>query len=341
MPLTHGEVRWGIVGTANIARAQFLPGLREAGGGRAVLVASRDRARAAGLRRRQRRRRGDRGLRRAGRVARGRRRVRGPAQLAARRVDDPGAAGGQGRALREAAVRRRRPDDGGARRGRRRAPARRCGRRSSSRSRPSTSAWLSLLADGAVGDLAELVSAFHFRLPSPANIRLLGRARRRRAGRRRLLPDPAGATSCSAPTRRRSRSGPRSSPTGGEVESRRGRASSPPATRRLVLTCGFKRSYDTFTRVLGERGPAAPDQPVPPRPGRHPHPAAGPGPTRSSSTRPPTSGRSPRPCAISTPCCAARRSPSTPRRSSALATARDPGGRAGRRRAGGERRSGR
>src|SRR5215831_13738059 len=39
-------VRWGIVGTANIARAQFLPGLREAGGGTAALVASRDRARA-------------------------------------------------------------------------------------------------------------------------------------------------------------------------------------------------------------------------------------------------------------------------------------------------------
>jgi predicted dehydrogenase len=41
-----GEVRWGILGAANIARAQFLPGLREAGGGRAVLVASRDRGRA-------------------------------------------------------------------------------------------------------------------------------------------------------------------------------------------------------------------------------------------------------------------------------------------------------
>ena len=39
-------IRWGIVGTANIARAQFLPGLREAGGGRATRVASRDRAKA-------------------------------------------------------------------------------------------------------------------------------------------------------------------------------------------------------------------------------------------------------------------------------------------------------
>jgi predicted dehydrogenase len=43
---TPPEVRWAILGTANIARAQFLPGLAEAGGGRAVLVAGRDGARA-------------------------------------------------------------------------------------------------------------------------------------------------------------------------------------------------------------------------------------------------------------------------------------------------------
>ena len=41
-----GEVRWGILGAAHIASRQFLPGLREAGGGRAALVASRDYARA-------------------------------------------------------------------------------------------------------------------------------------------------------------------------------------------------------------------------------------------------------------------------------------------------------
>src|ERR1017187_808755 len=41
-----GEVRWGILGAADIARAQFLPGLREAGGGRAMLVASSDGGRA-------------------------------------------------------------------------------------------------------------------------------------------------------------------------------------------------------------------------------------------------------------------------------------------------------
>jgi predicted dehydrogenase len=39
------QVRWGILGTANIARAQFLPGLRAAGGA-AAAVAGRDAARA-------------------------------------------------------------------------------------------------------------------------------------------------------------------------------------------------------------------------------------------------------------------------------------------------------
>ena len=41
-PAPDGQVRWGILGAARIARQSFLPGLREAGGGRAALVASRD-----------------------------------------------------------------------------------------------------------------------------------------------------------------------------------------------------------------------------------------------------------------------------------------------------------
>ena len=48
MSVTHGPdaIRWGILGTANIARAQFLPALREAGGGRAALVGGREAERA-------------------------------------------------------------------------------------------------------------------------------------------------------------------------------------------------------------------------------------------------------------------------------------------------------
>jgi predicted dehydrogenase len=40
------QVRWGILGAARIANSSFMPGLREAGGGRAAVVASRDLARA-------------------------------------------------------------------------------------------------------------------------------------------------------------------------------------------------------------------------------------------------------------------------------------------------------
>jgi len=39
-------IRWGILGTAGIAQSAFLPALREAGGGEALVVASRDAARA-------------------------------------------------------------------------------------------------------------------------------------------------------------------------------------------------------------------------------------------------------------------------------------------------------
>jgi predicted dehydrogenase len=38
------DVRWGILGSAHIAESSFLPGLHEAGGGRPVAVASRSRA---------------------------------------------------------------------------------------------------------------------------------------------------------------------------------------------------------------------------------------------------------------------------------------------------------
>ena len=41
-----GPIRWGILGTASIAHSGFLPALRSAGGGVAVAVASRDLARA-------------------------------------------------------------------------------------------------------------------------------------------------------------------------------------------------------------------------------------------------------------------------------------------------------
>jgi predicted dehydrogenase len=43
--MSASPVQWGIMGTANIARSAFLPGLRAAGGGEAYAVAGRDQAR--------------------------------------------------------------------------------------------------------------------------------------------------------------------------------------------------------------------------------------------------------------------------------------------------------
>ena len=63
-PGASGEVRWGILGAAHIAEVAFLPGLREAGGGRAALVASRDLGRAGAFAASQRRGVSRRGLRR-------------------------------------------------------------------------------------------------------------------------------------------------------------------------------------------------------------------------------------------------------------------------------------
>ena len=181
------EVRWGILGAANIARGQFLPGLREAGGGRAALVA-------------------------AVRPGRGRSRPRTASTAAwratprssSRPTSTPctwpcrtrctpsgrcGAAGRQGGALREAAVRRLRADRRRARRGRGARRAAVGGVRlpvpgpapAADRAGPTARS----------GSLAEIVSAFHFRARA-GNIRLSAAARRRLAGRRGLLSDPAG-----------------------------------------------------------------------------------------------------------------------------------------------------
>lgn len=43
--MNQSPIRWGIMGTANIARSAFLPGVRAAGGGEAYAVAGRERGR--------------------------------------------------------------------------------------------------------------------------------------------------------------------------------------------------------------------------------------------------------------------------------------------------------
>jgi len=265
MPVTRvsGEIRWGIVGPANIARGQFLPGLREAGGGRAALVASRDLGRAQAFA-------AENGVERG--VADYAALVESP-EVDAVYVALPNSLHAEWtiRALQAGkAVLCEKPLCVGA--------AQTAQVLDAAAAVPGGLLWeafvfpfqaqhrrlVSLLADGAVGDLAEVVSSFHFRLTQPGDIRLsaaLGGGALAdvgcypiRLGHELFGPDPAQVAVGSAVV-----------PAGGEVESDAA-AIVTSGTRRLVLTCGFGRSYDTFTRILGSQGQLHLANPFHPRP---------------------------------------------------------------------------
>jgi predicted dehydrogenase len=250
MPVTgpSGGVRWGIVGPANIARAQFLPGLREAGGGRAALVASRDLARAQAFA-------AENGVERG--VADYAAVVESP-DIDAVYVALPNSLHAEWttRALRAGkAVLCEKPLCVGAAQTTEILDA-----------AAGALLWeafvfpfqaqhqrlVGLLADGAIGDLAEIISAFHFRLTRPGNIRFsaeLGGGALADVGcypirlaHELFGPGPAPAAVGSAIV-----------PAGGEVETDAA-AIVTSGTRRLVLTCGFQRAFDTFTQVLGNAG---------------------------------------------------------------------------------------
>ena len=108
-----------------------------------------------------------------------------------------------------------------------------------------------LLADGAVGELLEIQSDFHFLVRNPANIRL---ARDLDGGalndvgcypvRIALELFGAGHTDAWATT-----------VWGGhDVDLDTQGSLGFPGGRRLLLTCGMRRAYDTFTRLLGTAG---------------------------------------------------------------------------------------
>ena len=248
MAQSPDPIRWGIVGTANIARAQFLPGLREAGGGRPVLVASRDRARATAYA-------ADQGI------------DEGIADYAALvespRVDAvyvalPNALHAEPtiRALRAGkAVLCEKPLCVGS------AQAKDVLDVAAAAAAPLWEAFVfpfqaqhqrlvQLLADGAIGEPAQLYSAFHFLLSNRANIRMdadLGGGALADVGCYpiRLALELFGgagsrAEACSAVTE-------------GAVETDAAGIVAFGA-RRLLLTCGFNRSYDTFSSVLGSGG---------------------------------------------------------------------------------------
>ena len=246
--MSSDPVRWGIISTANIARGQFLPGLRAAGGVPAA-VAGRDLGRAQAWAEQQ-------GVDRA---------VAGYQAL----IDDPDIdalyiplpnslhADQTIKALRAGKpVLCEKPLCGTLAEVQQvLAVARETG----------TLLWEAfvfpfhaqfaavqkLLADGAIGELLEIQSDFHFMVRNPANIRL---ARDLDGGalndvgcypvRIALELFGAGHTDAWA-----------TAVWGGhDVDVDTQGSLGFPGGRRLLLTCGMRRAYDTFTRLLGTTG---------------------------------------------------------------------------------------
>jgi predicted dehydrogenase len=247
--MTDGLVRWGIIGTANIARGQFLPGLREAGGGRAALVASRELATAEAYA-------AENGIDRG--VAGYETVVESP-EIDAVYVAVPNSMHAEWttRALRAGkAVLSEKPLCVGS--------AQTAEVLEVAAGIPGALLWeafvfpfqaqhrrlAELVDEGAVGSAAEIVSAFHFLVRNPANIRLsapLGGGALADVGCYpiRLAYELFGGADDELVAG--------SAVVDGEVEVDAAGIVSYGA-RRLVLSCGFRRSYDAFTRVLGDAG---------------------------------------------------------------------------------------
>jgi predicted dehydrogenase len=243
-----GQVRWGIIGTANIARAQFLPGLRQAGG-IAAAVASRDAARAAQYA-------SDNGIERP--IVGYENLVTDP-DVDALYIPLPNSLHAEwtiraleaGRpVLCEKPLCGTLPDtvrvlDVAERTGTRLWEA------FAFPFHPQLREIGKLLSDGAIGELMEIKSNFHFLLRNPANIRLSGELQ---GGALldvgcypvRLAQELFGPAYGSAWA---------SAVMGGEgVDVDTWGVLNYPGGRRLMLSCGLGRSYDTFTVLEGTSG---------------------------------------------------------------------------------------
>ena len=253
-------MRWGIVGTANIARAQFLPALRAAGGVPAA-VASRELSRAMEFAA-------------ANGVGRG---AAGYQAL----IEDPGVdalynalpnalhAEWTIRALEAGKpVLCEKPLTGTlADTERVLAVARQTG----------TLLWEAfvfpfhqqfrqireLIADGAIGELAEIKSNFHFSISNPDNIRLS----------RELEGGALNDVGCYLVRLAQELFGPHESAWAHAVMGGQGvdvdtwGVLGYPGARRLMLSAGMVRSYDTFTRLEGTSGQIHLSNPFHPGPG--------------------------------------------------------------------------
>ncbi len=242
------QVRWGIIGTANIARAVFLPGLRQAGGD-ASAVAGRDLGRAEQFAR-------DNEI---GRAVEGYQSLIDDPDIDALYIPLPNALHAEWtiRALEAGKpVLCEKPLCGTAPDTERVLAAAR---------RTQTLLWEAfafpfhaqleeikrLVADGAIGELMEIKSNFHFTVRSPANIRL---SRDLQGGALldvgcypvRLAQEFFGPAHESAWAR--------ASWGGDDVDVDTWGVLDYPAGRRLLFSCGLRRSYDTFTTLEGTGG---------------------------------------------------------------------------------------
>jgi predicted dehydrogenase len=247
-PGQAGQARWGIIGTANIARAVFLPGLRQAGG-QAAAVAGRDADRTAKFA-------SDNGI---GRAVVGYQTLIDDPDIDALYIPLPNALHAEWtiRALEAGKpVLCEKPLCGTlADTERVLATARRTG----------TLLWeafsfpfhaqleeiKSLVADGAIGELIEIKSDFHFTVRSAANIR--------------LSHDLQGGAlldvGCYPVRLAQEFFGPAHESTwaratwgGDDVDVDTWGVMDYPAGRRLMFSCGFGRSYDAFTTLEGTGG---------------------------------------------------------------------------------------
>jgi predicted dehydrogenase len=261
--MTAQQVRWGIIGTANIARAVFLPGLRQAGGD-ASAVAGRDGDRAAQFAE-------------ANKIARsvtGYQRLIDDPEIDALYIPLPNSLHAEWtiRALEAGKpVLCEKPLCGTLADTERVLEAAR---------RTGTLLWeafsfpfhsqiervRALVAEGAIGELMEIKSNFHFPLRNPANIRLSAALQGGalldvgcypvRLAQEFFGPSPASAWAHST--------------WGGEdVDVDTWGVLDYPAGRRLLLSSGFGRSYDTFTTLEGTAGQIRVTNPF------HPGPADG------------------------------------------------------------------
>jgi len=243
------RVSWGILGTANIARAAFLPALREAGDAEAAVVGSRDAEVAERFA-------AENGVSRG---VPGYRAILDDASVHAVYIPLPNSLHAQWTiaALRAGkAVLCEKPLCATVAETEQVLAAARESQGPLWEAfvfpfHPQIARVQALIGDGVIGELREIQSSFHFRLTRPQNIRysreLAGGALNDvgcypvRIARLLFGEEPETATAEAV-----------WGSSGVDVEM--WGILGFPGERRLLLSCGFRREYDTFTRLLGTQG---------------------------------------------------------------------------------------